>query len=331
MTALGSQIQLVCYTYIAPTICGIGILTNILNLIVLSRPPMKGSAYTFLTALASADMITLVLFFMYLEVSSKVPDSDAMVYWFTLFNVYVLNPGLNISCCASVWIIVLITIDRCLSVRFPFLAKSFCSVKYARRKVMFAFVLATVLNAMRLCQYTVTTVTVNGTMFTKTMPTSQRGSLYFFAYLWIYAVVVMYVPSVLLVLSNTYLLVHLRLAGKRRLKMIPNLQITKEKITSQSKPSRLNASLIAITFFFVVCIMPSSFSEPCIAYTVFGGAQTPEEFFTHTSYRVSVIIANLLVLGNASLNFFLYCAFNEKFSETMQHILWRTLHKMVFK
>ena len=58
------QAQQVVTDYILPVICVFGILCNILNLIILTRPQMKESPYTYLLGLAMADLAVLVFVFL---------------------------------------------------------------------------------------------------------------------------------------------------------------------------------------------------------------------------------------------------------------------------
>ncbi|CAF1673572.1 unnamed protein product, partial [Didymodactylos carnosus] len=54
------NIEIIGYRYVILTICIFGTVCNILNLCVLLNRRLKESPYTYLTALALADMLTLI-------------------------------------------------------------------------------------------------------------------------------------------------------------------------------------------------------------------------------------------------------------------------------
>ncbi|ELT96697.1 hypothetical protein CAPTEDRAFT_132575, partial [Capitella teleta] len=108
-----------------------GTIGNVLSFLVLIRRRMRvTSVYFYLTVLSCSD--TLVLYVSAFktwvaEVSGfelmRVSDASCKVTTFlVLFGLYV-----------SSWIIVLLTVDRCVAVCFPLRAAWLCTVRHARR------------------------------------------------------------------------------------------------------------------------------------------------------------------------------------------------------
>jgi hypothetical protein len=71
---------------------------------------------------------------------------------------------------------------------------------------------------------------------------------------------------------------------------------------------RMKIMLIIRAFFsivclFIICIIPSAFSNKRIMYAIFGGDKPMNQFARSNFYFIYQNIANLLVWCNLSLNF----------------------------
>jgi len=86
---------------------------------------------------------------------------------------------------------------------------------------------------------------------------------------------------------------------------------------------RMTVTCISIICLFLVCIIPSAFSNRAIAKELFGRDKKMDEFTKSPFYRLMRVVTNLLVYCNLSLNFLLYCVFNHKFLQTLRQITCR--------
>lgn len=86
---------------------------------------------------------------------------------------------------------------------------------------------------------------------------------------------------------------------------------------------RMTVTCISIICLFLVCIIPSAFSNRPVAKALFGRNQTMDEFAQGPVYRLLRVVTNLLVYCNLSLNFLLYCVFNHKFLRTLRQTCCR--------
>ncbi|OWF48057.1 FMRFamide receptor-like [Mizuhopecten yessoensis] len=297
----------VIYTYLGPSICAFGILCNVLNLIVLMQHQLKESPYTYLTGLAFTDLGALLLSFLYMVFSHK----NQGVYFWRFFEAHIFLPFVNICTNSSVWIVVLLTIERFLFVRHPLWAKATCDRTSAKVKIVCIILLILALNIPRFLVFKVS-YTANGTPFLDS--TVFRKSDTFHAINWVYALVINFIPLVILSTANIYLVVAVKRASIQR----EVLQIRNNKEAAwQREQMRLTITLISIVFLFIICIIPSAFADFPIAYALFGEGYTQAAFRQLAAYRITGYISNLLVWCNLSINFVLYCAFNNKFRRVM--------------
>jgi hypothetical protein len=136
------------YAYIVPSICVFGIICNILNLTVLLNPRLKESPYTYLTGLATFDILTLLFG---LSLTFTRSQSLWFSHSFDLKREYIFSkleknfflPTTNVFSPMSVLITVALTIERFLFIKFPMKATSYCLPEYARRIILILFVFAT--------------------------------------------------------------------------------------------------------------------------------------------------------------------------------------------
>ena len=128
------------------------------------------------------------------------------------------------------------------------------------------------------------------------------------------------IPMSILCVTNFYLVYAVHRARRLRKRM----QIRNNMEAEWSREQmRLTITLISIVFFFVICIMPSAFSDIHVAYALFGRGQGVETFRQSHAYLTFGKIANFLVFCQLSFNFVLYSAFNDKFLAVFKRMLRR--------
>ncbi|CAF2085132.1 unnamed protein product [Rotaria magnacalcarata] len=85
---------------------------------------------------------------------------------------------------------------------------------------------------------------------------------------------------------------------------------------------RLTKTLIAVVVVFLVC---NTFT--IISYPDFVRRITRHRYpnYMHTGFRIQKLVTNIMLLLNYSINFFFYCAFNEKFLDTFKATFYRRI------
>lgn len=117
-----------------------GLLGNGLALIVINRRTLRDtSSSVFITYLAIFDSSVLLV-----QITSLILFSSIESYILHCFLTYLTDLVTFIS----VWIMVIMTIERCVAVHSPFLAKRFCTIQRARYSVFILILVALVLFSM---------------------------------------------------------------------------------------------------------------------------------------------------------------------------------------
>jgi len=111
------QIKFVAYSVVAYIIVGVGLVGNLLNLVVLTRPNLKGVMYVYLLGLAVSNLCVLLsavpaLF----DISVGLEDG----YYSTAFyQAHMKLPLINSFMASSVYIIICMTVNRYISIYKP--------------------------------------------------------------------------------------------------------------------------------------------------------------------------------------------------------------------
>lgn len=305
------------YNHLGPFVCIFGMLTNVINLIVLTQNQLPESPYTSLTGLACTDFTALMLSFIYMQFSK-----DTHTYEWRFFDAYIFIGLVNVCTTSSVWITVQLTVERFLFVRHPLWAKDTCDRASAKVKVLMTVAAGALFNIPRFLVFKPKMLS-NG-LWTLDSTEFRHGKA-FFIINWVYSVCIHFLPLVILSCANIYLVYAVHQAGQQRQKL--HIRNNREAAW-QREQRRLTITLISIVFLFIVCIIPSAFSDFPIAYALFGGDKTEAQFKSSSFYLSLQYIANFLVWLELSLNFVLYCAFNEKFRRVMKFTATRCIKKL---
>ena len=296
------------YVYLGPGICVFGMLCNILNLCVLSQKELSDSPYTYLTALAVADFGMLAISFSHL-VTVYAANSVSKA----IFNVYIYFGVGNIFLNCSVWFIVLLTIERMLFVVRPLLTRS--SRKRARIRIAIVIVCCCLLNIPRFFIYEAREYKNTGIFYP--FGTGFQKSQTFYGTSWFQALMINFIPLIILIIANSILIFAVQRARKQREEFQMN---SNQEQSWRKDEARLTKTLISVVILFIVCTLPSAFVEDPIAYAFFSGDKTWAEYLMSPGNQTFIYTSNLLLFLNCSLNFVLYCAFNDKFRRAMKHL-----------
>ncbi len=112
-----SMINHVAYNYVALFICALGIFGNLLNIIVLRRPKLKGVMYVYLLGLAVSNLAVLVIAVPAVISLTAHPCTGSYVTAY--FHAHLMMPLLNGFMAWSVYIIICMTVNRYISIYMP--------------------------------------------------------------------------------------------------------------------------------------------------------------------------------------------------------------------
>ena len=287
----------VCNVYIGPALCFFGIFGNIFNTFVLYRGRLYDSPYVYLKALSITDMLALMMSLPYLL---NTQNSDHFIA--NVYNAYIFFPIVNLLTAASVWITVGVTIDRFIFVKFPLLARSYSSGARVKTRIVTIYAIAILFTIPRFFSFEL----VNEFNVYRMEFTLFHKSPYYRVYDIVCIILHHFIPLVIFVVINTYLIVAVYRARFIRREL--GIRTNRER-DWQIEQRRFTITLIGIIVLSIAAIFPSTVSD----------------FFRLTDlsiqeYKMLRTISNMLLLCNLSMNFVLFCAFNKRFVRAIKTV-----------
>ncbi|GLV32264.1 Proctolin receptor [Carabus blaptoides fortunei] len=140
---------------LVPILVIIGIGGNVITVMVLTRRRMRCSTNIYLTALAVADLVYLLLvFILSFEHYPNINDIRYHLYW----RFYGINHWLaDAASSTSIWLVVCFTIERYIAVCYPIRGRALCTENRAKRVIVIVSILCTFATMSTTFEYQLTT------------------------------------------------------------------------------------------------------------------------------------------------------------------------------
>ena len=298
-------------TVITGTIIVDGIVGNSLAFVVFWKDNIKTSASFLFQSLALVDSALLLLaiplgpvrYFMvyknwlkeYLEVT---PYLEVYIY-----------PVAIVSQRASVWVVVLLAINRYIAVCFPFKALRWCTISKVKKQLAFVLLCAILYDIPRFADTRIEYVTFdNGTTYIPQAVDTKLGGdrLYYIIYNGaLNFVFVMTLPLIILTCVNIRLIQVLKARRRKRMEMVSQRQQNDNNVTLM---------LVIVVIVFIICEVPDQIGLAL----VFMPSKHLQPYVEDYDLYLQPVYKMLLVL-NSAVNFVIYCLFNKRFRHVLKH------------
>lgn len=199
-----------------PVQLSIGIIGNVMTILILNMAHMRTSSaiYTYLTALAVLDLLTLLMtiptFLRDMEIFSlDVGFSEVMATYVTLYNGF----G-NIVKHSATWIVVFVALVRYFAISRPFRKRRWTKISASRIIVFLIVVGCVVVDLARFFEFEVVPMTDHCfpmRLWTYQYTKFSKGVLFIDVYPWIVTIFAFFLPFILIMLFNTLIVIHMKL------------------------------------------------------------------------------------------------------------------------
>lgn len=301
-----------------------------MNLIVLTRPMLRGVTYVYLSGLAIADLgVMLFVIPMVVRLNKIQSQTPAVAFFHAHIELVITNSFMA----SSIFIVCFMTVDRYISVCLPTKFRSVHTRKNATLSIAVSYVLGTVVSCPLAALKTVCKVIPNPgndpvVYYSFQENTKVTNSWPWMVYLWTSEIWVRFGPAFILAILNTFIIRKFRKleANRKRFRSASNKfrsrhlldsSLTSDQHSISMKKSnyqeekRLVVLLTSIIVTFFVTMTPSAFLS--LLYT-----EKRDDDFGFQAFRA---IANNLELGNFALNFYVYFLCSKEFRKVFISVI----------
>lgn len=300
--------------YSIPVVAVIGVLTNTLAVIVLTRKSMKSSTNCYLTALAIFDALYILFNF-----SLSLMHQPGMLENHTYIDYVPWGfPFSDLCSNTSVWLVVSFTIERYIVVCHPLRGKALCTITRAKIVIVsvFCFALACILPTF--FEWTSgweTDQETNETYYFFFHTDLGKNPSFQDAFYWFTGLTFSLIPILLLIIFNGFLMRSVHQAQRQRRKMTMTTATKHHGASDSNQETRITIMLIVIVVVFLICQLPSAV---LLIWSKDMKQDSPKQKLAVGLNNIS----NFLMALNATCNFFLYCFLSEKFRQTLMELLF---------
>ena len=288
------------YTVVMGIVCLMGLIGNVLFFVCLQNDKSEQRVPAFLLqSVAVADSSVLVVGFFGLVIyDGLLPYAFPNEHWWYDAMPYVIKyvqPVGYMTETFSVWVTMLLAINRYISVCKPFHMTTWCTMTKVMRQMVTVVIFSMILNIPRFFQWKVVAVDC-GISIQQTSIGEYKlfGIVYSNA---LYTILVLILPLVLLVLLN----------GKVIRMLYNHRKWKRHSIGGYRKSSERNVTMIMITLVlvFIVCRTPDRILQILKNFYPQRHCGTVSYYLTH--------VCNFLIILSSSVNFFIYYTFTRRF------------------
>ncbi|XP_059054666.1 FMRFamide receptor-like [Achroia grisella] len=275
-----------------------GLLGNGLSALVLSRPQMRSSVNCLLVGLAACDTVLILTSILLFGLTAIYPYTGRLRYYYYHVCPHITPyayPIANAAQTMSVYLTLIVTVERWVAVCHPFRAKALCTSSRARWYVLGTAAFALAYNAPKFFEAEVYTSVDDGDMIYCVRPDWEfRTEAYVAIYIhWMYLIVMYIIPFSALAALNACIVRQVRRAQAERARLS----------RVQRREIGLATMLLVVVLVFFLCNL-----LPLVTNSF-------ELFLENQLEKLDPLVktSNLMVTINSSVNFVIYVIFGEKF------------------
>lgn len=306
-------------------ICTLGILTNIINILVLTKRQMRTSVNILLTAIAVCDMGTMLSYLIYIAHFVFIdnfcdPNTYSYGWMFWLLCHIMVTIALHAS---SLWLAVAMAFVRKMTLREARLASPWLRRDNAWKICIFIYSAVFALCIPSIFSQNIIDITLQ---VNDTCPEAvAEGNSYFSigmpdctiyrVNLWLNGIIFKTIPCALLAYLSVSLLCMIQQVHRQRRALLndPNRNRKQENNKKKFKSDRTTLMLVVILFVFLLTELPQG-----IVAVLSGIYLRDVQYYIYDNIGD---ILDLLSLINSSVNFFLYCSMSAKYRQVFWQVV----------
>ncbi|GAB1608378.1 sex peptide receptor-like [Argonauta hians] len=305
--------------YVACIVCIFGVLTNILNIIVLTRKNMISPSNIILTGLAISDGLTMAFYFPfalnnYVIYGPESPESQDSIGDARFLFAYAVCSVVVHS--ISIWLTVTLALFRYIFIRYPRKGTHLCSIPRAKLAVILVTVVTTIVCAPNTATLEITSITESNTTIWRVdfRENNEAEIILKKMNFWVQAFILKLLPSLLLTILSILLVKTMQDVEVRRKRLLSRSGRTDDESSRERKTNRTTKMLLTVVVLFLVTETPHGI------FILIGSFNPPfQEYYMYLGDTLDI-----LTLINNGINFVLYCTMSKQFRETFIRIFFQS-------
>lgn len=305
--------------YFSIIVCVFGIITNILNIIVLTRKDMVSPTNTILTGLAVADMLVMLDYLPFsvreyiLHNQTRLDKYSYNRAFFILFHAH-----FSVVChTISIALTMTLAVWRYIAVSVPQRNRDWCSMPRARIAIVSSYLFSVVFCTPAYFTFSIrdeeyedekTGEVTHMYLVDFSEVANAHDRLLWHINFWVYSVLIKIIPCVVLTILSVSLIHALYKANERK-KLVKG---TGDNNAGDRSCDRTTRMLLAVLLLFLITEFPQGILA--LLSGVLG-----EDFF-RTCYHNFGEMMDILALINSAINFILYCTMSRQFRNNFREL-----------
>nr|ATG31108.1 myomodulin receptor 2 [Platynereis dumerilii] len=311
----GSVFFFVIYGPLWGTVCLFGLIGNSLSFAVLHRYSPRNVATLLLKALAVSDNLFLATGLFSMMFPAMMMSFDLISQLEPIYP-YIQTfgwPLTHMTQMGTVWMTVLVAFNRYIAVCKPLHAPRLATKSRVQVQIAVMVICIILYTLPRFFEYnyvltnvtTAENITIEQEVNVGLITYRLYNILYENISYWLFLFLV---PLLILIFLNAHLVKELKAAQRNR-----------EALTSRSSSEENNVTLVMIVIIvvFIVCQTPASINQ--VLFFLVADAEKSKCGHYIKYYHIS----NLLLIGNSSVNFIIYCVFRRQFQQDLFRLICR--------
>ncbi|KAL7029679.1 hypothetical protein ACKWTF_006317 [Chironomus riparius] len=296
------------YGIVLPIICALGVIGNVLNLIVLTRRNMRGTAYIYMRGYSASALLAIIFAIPFGRRLLTQEDYGRWKHFSEAFYTAHFELFLGNACLGvGVLMLLVLTIERYVSVCHPTHMRP--ALGPPRLTVILIPIVTFIIYLPSLFRYEVVrcVLSTDGSItYYKRNNLEFLNSMFYSVYKVILEIVFKLMPTVLIAYFNVRIMIVYRQTCNKRRRM--TLSHTKDDDSRKfAEERRLMFLLGSTSLLFLVCVSPMVILHVTLS----------QENLSSFPYQVFRALANVMELTNYSITFYIYCLFSEDFRNTL--------------
>ncbi|XP_052779502.1 G-protein coupled receptor dmsr-1-like [Mya arenaria] len=301
--------------YVSNVVCIFGVVSNILNVIVLTRRHMITPTNCILTALAIADFLTMLTYLVYAtyfyiakEPKWEVDHSQGWMYFILVHNHFIITCH-NMA----MWFTVSLAVFRYIFVCHHVIGNRLCSLNRAILTISIIVIATTFVCIPNYFLYKVVTLKEMGVNLSGYWIVDsdivKEHNFFKVSIFWFFGVIMKVAPCILLTLLSSMIILTMHQASKRRVRLLQQTRSSDHDVNHEH--NRTTWMLVSVVLFFVITEMPQG---------ILAMVSGLNDHFFYEYYSNLGDVMDLLVLLNSAVNFVLYCIMSQQFRDTFKNL-----------